>query len=166
MNRFYFMLRTASWWILWLKMAWDCLPELIITLCFEKKLDVFQQRCLQRILGVLGITYKDRITNTEVLQRCQTKTCSNLIRDRQRKWLGHLLRTLSHQPCNRALSWHPPGGRRNRGRPRISLRSTLEKDIQDMGLGSLTEAAMIAKNRPDWRSLVAQYSTRVGGPKC
>ena len=121
----------------------------------EKRLDVFQQRCLRRILG---ISYRDHIRNTEVLECCQTKNWSNIVNDRRRKWLGHLLRTPAYQPCHRALTWYPAGGRRNRGRPKISLRSTLEKDLQCMGLGSMAEAATIARNRLDWRSLVAQYS--------
>ena len=45
----------------------------------RKKLDAFQQPCLRRIVGV---TYRDRITNNEIYRRADTKPFSQIIETR------------------------------------------------------------------------------------
>lgn len=51
----------------------------------EQRLNSFHQRCLRRILG---ITWKDKITNTAVLERAQLPSVYFLLRQQRLRWLG------------------------------------------------------------------------------
>ena len=66
-------------------------------------------------------------------------------------------------PCNPSRSFHyeiktalhwTPEGKRKRGRPKITWRRTVEKEIKEMGKtwGSIK---LMAKDRQMWRELVA-----------
>ena len=46
------------------------------TAAISKKLDVFQQRCLQKILK---ISYLDHITNYEVIRRAQSRQLQDIV---------------------------------------------------------------------------------------
>ena len=55
----------------------------------ELKLNSFHLRCLHTILGV---KWQDKITNLEILQRCNTAPLSSILRQRWLLWLGHIHR--------------------------------------------------------------------------
>ena len=56
-----------------------------------KKLEQFHMRCLRKICGV---TWKDKITNTEILRRCNTTSIEHFIMQAQLRWVGHVSRTV------------------------------------------------------------------------
>jgi len=40
----------------------------------------------------MGITWKDRITNVEVIAKTGQQTMDNILRERRLRWLGHVFR--------------------------------------------------------------------------
>ena len=75
----------------------------------EKKLNSFHLRCLRRILGIswqdrvmntnvlehahssrIDISWQDRITNSEVLEQAHSSSIDMLLSQRRRRWLGHV----------------------------------------------------------------------------
>ena len=114
----------------------------------EKKLDAFLHKSLRRILKIY---WPMRITNEEVRQRAGIgETLSDQMSRRRWTWLGHVLRMDYHSHPRIALTW-VLGRKRKRGRPRETLRRTMEREIKDRGLLSWSEAATAAKNRIAWK---------------
>ena len=114
------------------------------TVSLNKKLDVFHQRCLRKILK---ISYRDHITNEEVLRRAKSKTLHETVITSRIKLAGHILRLPAEHHPNTGMTRVPSGGKRNRGRPRITRRSTLRKDLQIEGV--------------DWNSIEVEAAGRV-----
>ena len=52
----------------------------------EIKINTFHMRCLRRILG---ITWRDKVTNNEVLERAGIPSMFTFLRQRRIRWLGH-----------------------------------------------------------------------------
>ena len=81
-----------------------------------KKIDVFQNRCLRR---VMKIKWQDKISNRELLERANVERLSEEVRRRWR-FIEYILR---QQPDNdrvtARLTWTPEG-RRKRGRPKTT----------------------------------------------
>ena len=55
----------------------------------EKRLNSFHPRSIRRILG---ISWQDRVSNTEVLSRANLASMFTLLRQRRLRWLGHVYR--------------------------------------------------------------------------
>ncbi|KAI8485767.1 hypothetical protein Bbelb_364770 [Branchiostoma belcheri] len=122
-----------------------------ITTRMRNKLDAFQQRCLRKILH---ITYRDRITNEEVYHRTGTKPLSITITERRMRYAGHVLRMTSDRHAKTSVFWKPEG-KRKRGRPKLTWRRTLQKDLESRGI-TLKDAESLAEDRAEWRRLAAQ----------
>lgn len=86
---------------------------------------------------------------------------SDMVSVRRRRMTGHILRLPRDRPASVAMNWVPEGGKRKRGRPKKTLRHTLQEDLREMGV-SWHGARRIAEDRSKWRGLVAQCSRRNG----
>ena len=53
----------------------------------EKRLNTFHMRCLRRILS---ISWTDKVSNNEVLERADIPSMFTLLRQRRLRWLGHV----------------------------------------------------------------------------
>jgi len=121
------------------------------TAAISKKLDVFHQKCLRRILK---ITYHDRITNEEVLRIAQSRRLQDIVAERRFKFAGHILRMPVERPAKVAMKWQPPFGKRKRGRPKISWKRTFIKDINSVDK-EWENIEQEAADRNVWRQLAA-----------
>ena len=92
----------------------------------ERKLDAFDMKCLCKILG---IKWKDFVTNEEIRDKTKQQPLSSTICKRRLRWLGHVLRLPATRPANQAINWTPKGQRR-RGRPKMNWRQTVERDLR------------------------------------
>ncbi|KAK1806238.1 hypothetical protein P4O66_000116 [Electrophorus voltai] len=124
-----------------------------------QKLNVFHQWCLCQILG---ISYKDRITNEEVLQRSGLQKLGEIVTERRMRLAGHLLRLPDKRISKAAVHWTPTGGKRKQGRPKTTWRSTFIADLKTTDIHSLDEARDAAADRTRWRALVAQCTKECG----
>ena len=78
--------------------------------------------------GVLGISWKDRITNVEVRTRTGQQTMDNILRERRLRWLGHVFRMDHKRIPQQALYWQVSGYKR--GPVTRSTKSKLEECSQ------------------------------------
>ncbi|XP_078682172.1 uncharacterized protein LOC144916725 [Branchiostoma floridae x Branchiostoma belcheri] len=129
--------------------TWKCTAKL------TKKLDVFHQRNLRRILKV---RWKDHITNEEILRRAKTQPLGDIITGKRMQLAGHILRLPSQRHSKTAMTWVPPGGRRKRGRPKNTWRRTFQEDLKRANI-AWEEAEEAAATRPRWK-LAAQCACR------
>ena len=117
----------------------------------EKKLDVFLHRCLRRMLR---IDWTQHVSNEEVRRRAGIKeVVSETVRRRRWSFIGHTLRRGSRDLAKDALTWTPEGKRR-RGRPKETYRRTVERERQQLGFSSWSEAGAVASRREEWRSII------------
>jgi len=77
-----------------------------------KMIDVFQRRCLN---SISGISWRDHITNDEVMARSgQLLALPDIVATRRRRLVGHIQRLPVTRPASLAVKWIPEGGRRIR----------------------------------------------------
>ena len=98
----------------------------------EHRLDVFFHKCLRRILKIYWPVI---ITNEVVRDLANMEKLSTMVKIRRWKYIGHISR--KDNKCNEriALRW-TPDGRRNRGRPKTTLRRRVERERDAMGFSS------------------------------
>jgi len=97
-----------------------------LTSRIAKKLDVFQQRYLRRILRV---SYRDHITNEEIIQRAGSRRLHDIVAEWRFRMAGHVLRLPEERPAKTAMTWTPSEGRTGRGRPKETWRRTFCEDL-------------------------------------
>ena len=114
----------------------------------EKRLNSFHLRSLRRILG---ISWQDKVTNTEVLSRADLPTMYTLLRQRRLRWLGHVHRMEDGRIPKDILYGELATGKRNTGRPQLRFRDVCKRDMKalDMDTNSWED---LASNRSSWRS--------------
>jgi len=117
----------------------------------RQQLDVFHQRNLRKILGV---TWRDHMSNIEVLKRTGQRILQDIVAERRLRMAGHIIRMPAGRPANRAMSWTPRGIGRKRGRPTKTWRSTFKEDLVDRGV-DWNSVQAVATDRHRWRTLAA-----------
>ena len=120
------------------------------------KLNVFQQRCLRRIMKV---RYFHHVTNEDILRRSNACKLHDVVARRRLRLAGHILRMSDERIPKTAMEWIPPDGRRPRGRPRHTWRRTFVNDIRELNI-AWNDVGTVAQDRSRWRTLAAQYATQ------
>lgn len=114
----------------------------------ERKLNSFHLRCLRRILG---ITWSDRVTNTQVLERAGLPTMYTLLRQRRLRWLGHVRRMDDGRIPKDILYGQLSAGKRPVGRPQLRYKDVCKRDLRALDIN--TESwEDLAADRNSWRS--------------
>ena len=107
------------------------------------KLEAFEMWCFRRMLRV---SWRDHITNEEVLSRIKEKrTLSSSISERRSRWIGH---TLRHDNLLSTIIEGTIEGKNRPGRPR---REYIQQVIEDHGFSNYTELKRACHNRQDWK---------------
>ena len=114
-------------------------------------LEVLQNHHLRRILGVRR---SDRLSNTELLERCQHQpTVEEQIRRRRGHWVGHMLRMGDDRIVKQLLFSSMPGRRRQGGQFQTLLRS-YEGDVQSvLNNRQRGNVSNMAKDKSVWNTL-------------
>ncbi|KAK7101726.1 hypothetical protein V1264_020063 [Littorina saxatilis] len=120
------------------------------------KLSSFHTTCLRKILRIF---WPRKISNNDLLQRCNMEEMETLITQRRWRWIGHVLRMENDSIPKVALRWTPEG-KRKRGRPNQTWRRTVEEESKDLN-HSWATLERLARDRQKWRSFVAAlHATR------
>ena len=115
----------------------------------KRSLNTFHTGSLRRILG---IHWPEILSNAELYKRTNSEPLSQCIKNKRLRWLGHILRMKEKRIPKKALQWTPQG-RRKVGRPAVTWRSTIMKELAEMGM-TWGEARVKAKDRLEWKSKV------------
>ena len=111
----------------------------------EKKLDIFQTKCLRRIFH---IKWQQHLPNKEVLEMAGADPISDEVRRRRWCWIGHVLRKEANSDCAVALGWKPEG-KRSRGRP--TLVSHCREGQRQTRMEHMGKSEVGSKQRQQWR---------------
>lgn len=124
--------------------AWPCYKQQ------ESRLNCFHMRCLRRILG---ITWKDRVSNNDVLTRSHIPSMFGLLSQRRLRWLGHVSRMEDGRIPKDMLYGQLATGTRSAGRPLLRFKDVCKRDMKAANINTDTwEDA--AANRCSWRQSV------------
>ena len=113
------------------------------------KIDVFQTRCLRRILKIF---WPRTISNEELYRRTNTAPLSVEIKRRRWRWIGHINRMALNAIPRVAMRW-TPAGKRKRGRPKLTWRRSVEKEMREVGW-TWSQVQRWATDRQHFSSLV------------
>jgi len=80
--------------------------------------------------SILGISWKDKVTNEKVREATALPKLEDIIRFRRLRWLGHLSPMKCHRISQQAHHLEPVGFRRRPGRPRQNWRGVINKDLK------------------------------------
>jgi len=120
------------------------------------KLDVFHRRCLSTILG---ISWREHICNGEVMKRAQIENLHDIIQKRRCKFCRSYSTPIQQErPAFMAMTWVSEEGKRKKGRPKKTWRSTFQEDLKEKRV-RWNGVRRVASDRCRWRSLVAQCSS-------
>ena len=89
----------------------------VISQDMENKINAFATSCYRVMLNIKRI---DHVLNTTVYSMTNTVPLIHLVRHRQLKFLGHILRMSKEEPARRYALYIPTIGKRRPGRPRTS----------------------------------------------
>ena len=113
----------------------------------ERRLNTFHLRGLRRILG---ISWKDRIPNTEVLARAGTLSMYALLTKRRLRWLGHVTRMHDGRLPKDILYGELATGSKPTGRPTLRYKDVRKRDLKAGGIAPAGFEALAA-DRSGWR---------------
>ena len=113
------------------------------------KIDVFQTRCLRRILKIF---WPRTISNEELYHRTNTAPLSVEIKRRRWRWIGHINRMALNAIPRVAMRW-TPAGKRKIGRPMLTWRRSVEKEMREVGW-TWSQVQRWATDRQHFSSLV------------
>ena len=122
------------------------------TVKVDNKLNVLHQRYLRRILKT---TYRDYVTNEEVLKRANSRPLNEIVTVRRLKLAGHILRRPAERHAKTALTWTPIDGQRKRGRPKATWRTTFQEDLHLEGI-TWQDMEAASADRSRWRMSAAR----------
>ena len=98
------------------------------------------------------ISWPTKVSNEELLSRCEQECTETILMRRRQKWIGHVLRRNKDDNTTTALHWIP-----ERKRKRVRLKNTWRRMVQaktkKMGYmwGTILKKA---QNRQGWRFTV------------
>ena len=84
------------------------------------KLHAFMMRHLR---AIMRITWKDKVTNKEILERANLPSTEDLLIRKNLRWTGHVIRMPSERLPNQLLFSQLPTCERGIGRPRLRYRT-------------------------------------------
>ena len=124
-----------------------------LTAELERKIQAIEMRCFRRLLG---ISYRDHVTNEEVRNRIRHaigpyEDLLTTVRKRKLRWYGHITRSTGL--AKTILQGTVQGGRR-KGRQK----KRWEDNITEWTGLKLSEALRKAEDREGWRKVVARSS--------
>ena len=114
-----------------------------------RRLDAFNIRCLQRILG---ITWQDRVPHSDILQRTDTISIEATLAQRQFRWVGHVIRMPGSRLPRQVLYGQLLTANRKPGGPKLRYKDQLKRTLKRCNINP-NDLESAAANRPLWRSL-------------
>ena len=113
----------------------------------------------EKLRKILGVTWRDHMSNIEVLKRTGQRRLQDIVAERRLRMAGHIIRMSPGRPANRDMSWTPRGSGRKRGHPHSKKTLWTEESIG-------TASGLWLQTGTDGELLLPIALTRTGGSKC
>ena len=119
----------------------------------ERRLNTFHLRIIRRILG---ISWQDKVTNTDVLSRAGLPSMYTLLRQRRLLWLCHVCRMEDGRTPKDILYGELALGRRSTGHPHLRCKDICVRDMKAVDIDTMSWEGLAA-DRTGWRSALKQH---------
>ena len=120
-----------------------------------KMLDAFH---LRKLRSICNISWKDKITNHEVLHRCQISGIESFLLKAQLRWTGHVIRMDNKRLPKIMLYGQIANKTRPEGRPRLRFKDKLKDNLSSLNFPQ-SNWEQLALQRSEWRGLCNQHIT-------
>ncbi|XP_047470539.1 uncharacterized protein LOC125026277 [Penaeus chinensis] len=114
----------------------------------EKRLNTYHLRCLRKIMG---ISWEDRKTNSEVLELAGLPSMFTILGKRRLRWLGHLRRMDDSRIPKQLLYGEMAQGTRPRGRPKLRFKDKCKSTLTKFNINP-SKFEDTADGRTAWKS--------------
>ena len=114
----------------------------------ESRFNTFHLRSIRRILG---ISWLYKVTNADVLSHAGLPSMHTLLRQRRRRWLGHVRRMDDGRTPKYILYGELALGRRTTGHPHLRYKDICVKDMKAVDIDTMSWEGLAA-DRTKWRS--------------
>ena len=111
---------------------------------------------MRSIRRILGISWQDRVPNTEVLSRAHLTSMHTLHRQRRLRWLGHVHRKDDKRIPKDVLYGELINGRRNTGRHYLRFKDVCKRDLRALEINVETWERL-ADSRSLWRGTLREH---------
>ena len=122
----------------------------------EHRLNAFHFRCLR---SILGLTWEDRVPNTEILQISKLPDMYTLLRARRLRWTGHVVRMTDDRLPKAILYGELKNATRPVGRPKLRYKDCIKRDLTSFDIDHGSWEAQ-AQNRPAWRANLSKGTAK------
>ena len=106
---------------------------------------------------MLGIKWKAKIPDTEVLQRANAESLFSKLKKIQLRWAGHVVRMPDFRIPKAVFYSELSSGKRKVGAPKKRFKDALKMSLKDFNINPLTWESL-APNRPCWRAAITKGS--------
>ena len=117
-----------------------------------KQLEKFHINSLQKILG---LTWKDRVPHTELLDRAGCTSIEAIISKRQLRWLGHVIRMPEDRLPRQILYGQLLGGHRRPGGPKRRYKDQAKTSLKKCNIAP-DNLELLASDRTTWAAKVSK----------
>ena len=108
----------------------------------------------------MGISWQDKVTNTDVLSRAGLPNMYTLLRQRRLRWLGHVRRMEDGRipkDILYILYRELVVGSRTTGHPHLRYKDVCVRDMKAVDIDTMSPGALQLSDRTKWRSALKQH---------
>jgi hypothetical protein len=115
-----------------------------------KKLHAFMMR---HLLSIMRITWMDKVTNKEILERIGLSSMKDLLIRKNLRWTGHLMSMSPDKIPKQVLYAQLSSCHRKRRRPRHRFKDTIKRNMKLRDIKTYTWTSL-SQQIDKWRALV------------
>ena len=119
----------------------------------QHRLNAFHLRCIRRILG---ITWRDCMSNKKVLSKAYAPSMYALLSQRRLRWLGHVSRMQDGRIPKDVMYGELATGTRPVGRPMLRFKDVCKRDMREGNAIDPSCWEAVAADRSKWKRSVQQ----------
>ncbi|KAK2154902.1 hypothetical protein NP493_2128g00016 [Ridgeia piscesae] len=108
---------------------------------------------LRHLRSIMRITWMDKVTNKEILERTGLPCMEYLMIRKNLWWTGHLMRMSLDRLPKQVLYSQMSSGHRKRGHPRLRFKDTIKRNLKLRDIKTDTWTSL-SQQRDKWRALV------------
>ena len=115
----------------------------------------FERKCLKKFMRLFYRPRERNWMNEELYEKAKLKTLEDVQEQRQRSYLGHVLRRQEGNPHRELMKTFEKTKKRRRGRPRSNFFEEVREKIRRRGL-KVKELVLATGSHQEWRRRTVQ----------
>ena len=122
---------------------------------YQRQLKILEKFHMKSLRKILGVTWRDRVSNVDVLRRTNCVSLENILHRNKLRWVGHVIRMDEDRLPKQLLYGELSTGARSSGGQLKRYKDSTKKILKACNIPpeNLEE---LAKDRDDWRTLSRQ----------